>query len=159
VLKLIEKLGKTKSENVVYADFMKLGDCFQVIGQDFRIVGLSAGTSSWMTSFSFIRESAVENLLRVPQATIFLLFTPVNGANLEAARHRIDSIPGVNSVTKTEMSANDLNLYAKVISAPLKLMEGRIYQQSKNLSIKNSPGNVAVRTCQQCYQEISDENK
>ena len=110
MLKLIEKLGKTKSKNMVYADFMKLGDCFQVIGQDFRIVGLSAGTSSWMTSFSFIRESAVENLLRVPQATSFLLFTPVNGANLEAARHRINSISGVNSVTKTEMSAKDLNL-------------------------------------------------
>lgn len=101
---------------------LKVGDSFQVMGQDFKIVGLSADTSSWMTSFFFIRKSAVENLLRVPQATSFLLVTPVDGATLEDVRQRLDSIPGVNALTKTEMASNDLNLFAKVFSAPLKLM-------------------------------------
>lgn len=101
---------------------LQVGDSFQVMGQDFKIVGLSANTSSWMTSFFFIRKSAVENLLRIPEATSFLLVTPVDGVTLEDVRQRLDSIPEVNALTKTEMASNDLNLFAKIFSAPLKLM-------------------------------------
>lgn len=101
---------------------LQIGDSFQVMGKDFKIVGLSAGTSSWMTSFFFIRKSAVENLLRIPQATSFLLVTPVDGASQEDLKQRLGSIPGVNVLTKIEMGNNDLNLFAKVFSAPIKLM-------------------------------------
>ena len=101
---------------------LRIGDGFTVMGKDFTIVGLSEGTSSWMASFFFIRISAAEDLLRVPRATSFLLITTVDSANLQDVRQGLDAIPGVNALTKPEMSANDLKLFAKVFSAPLKLM-------------------------------------
>lgn len=101
---------------------LQIGDSFQVIGQDFTIVGLSSGTSSWMTSFFFIRKEAVENLLRIPQATSFLLVAPASGSAPDTVRQQLDTIPGANALTKKEMATNDLNLIAKVFSAPLRLM-------------------------------------
>jgi putative ABC transport system permease protein len=101
-----------------------IGDAFEVMGQDFTIVGLSDGTTSWMTSYFFIRKSAAEKLLRAPGAVSFLLVEPKLGANPKDIQSRLDNLPGVNALTKDEMAVNDLNLFAKVFSAPLKLMVG-----------------------------------
>jgi putative ABC transport system permease protein len=103
---------------------LRIGDAFEVMGQDFTIVGLSEGTTSWMTSFFFVRKSAAERLLRAPGATSFLLVTPDDGTTPKDILQRLDALSGVNALTKEEMAANDLNLFAKVFSAPLKLMVG-----------------------------------
>ena len=101
---------------------LRIGDTFEIMGQDFTIVGLSAGTTSWMTSFFFIRTSAAEKLLRAPGATSFLLVTPTEGVAPEDLRGRLNDLSGVNALTKGEMAANDLKLFAKIFSAPLRLM-------------------------------------
>jgi putative ABC transport system permease protein len=101
---------------------MQIGDNFKVMGNVFKIVGFSKGTSSWMTSFIFIRKTAAENLLRIPQATSFLLVTPASGQTPVELSQRLDAISGADALTKTEMAANDIKLFAKVFSAPLKLM-------------------------------------
>lgn len=101
---------------------LSLGDSIEVMGQEFTIVGLSDGTTSWMTSFFFIRKSAAENLLRAPGAVSFLLVTPAEGADTDDLVRRLDDLPGVNALTKATMAANDLKLFAKIFSAPLKLM-------------------------------------
>ena len=103
---------------------LHIGDTFEVMGQDFTIVGLSDGTTSWMTSFFFIRKSAAEKLLRAPGAVSFLLIELEVGANPNDIQSRLDDLPGVNALTKDEMAANDLKLFARVFSAPLKLMVG-----------------------------------
>ena len=103
---------------------LHIGDIFEVMGQDFTIVGLSEGTTSWMTSFFFIRKLAAEKLLRAPGAVSFLLIEPEMGVNSKDVQSRLDDLPGVNALTKDEMAANDLKLFAKVFSAPLKLMVG-----------------------------------
>ena len=103
---------------------LKLGDQVEVMGKDFTIVGLSNGTTSWMTYF-FIRKEVAEDLLLAPAgATSFLLLTTSDGANLDDILRRLNNISGVNALTKREMAANDLKLFAKVFSAPLKLMVG-----------------------------------
>jgi len=101
-----------------------IGDVFEVMGQDFTIVGLSEDTTSWMTSFFFIKKSAAEELLRAPGATSFLLVTLNEEAVLDDVQIRLNDLPGVNALTKTETAANDISLFAKVFSAPLKLMVG-----------------------------------
>ena len=103
---------------------LRIGDTFKVMGQDFTIVGLSDGTTSWMTSFFFIQKSAAESLLRAPGATSFLLIIPDDAMASSDILQRLDTLPGVNALTKEEMAANDLNLFAKVFSTPLKLMVG-----------------------------------
>ncbi len=103
---------------------LHLGDKIQVLGKDFAIVGLSNGTTSWMTSFFFVNKSDAEALLLAPGATSFLLVTPSDGASPETVVQGLNNLPGVNALTKREMAANDLKLFAKVFSAPLKLMVG-----------------------------------
>lgn len=101
---------------------LSLGDSIDLMGQTFTIVGLSDGTTSWMTSFFFIRRSAAENLLRAPGAVSFLLVSPAEGTYTEEILHRLNDLQGINALTKVTMSTNDLNLFAKIFSAPLKLM-------------------------------------
>ncbi|MBM3180319.1 MAG: ABC transporter permease [Chloroflexi bacterium] len=103
---------------------LKLGDEVEVMGKDFTIVGLSSGTTSWMTSFFFVRKQDAEDLLLAPNATSFLLLTTSDGASLDDILRRLNNISGVNALTKKDMSANDIILFANIFSAPLKLMVG-----------------------------------
>jgi len=103
---------------------LKIGDEVEVMGKDFTIVGLSNGTTSWMTSFFFLRKEAAEDLLLAPGATSYLLLTTSGGADLDEILRRLNALSGVNAVTKKEMTANDLKLFAQIFSTPLKLMIG-----------------------------------
>ena len=99
-----------------------LGDQVEVMGRDFTIVGLSRGTVSWMTSYFFVRKQDAEKLMLAPDATSFLLVTTTPDANQEYIIQRLKRFSGVSILTKKEMAANDLKLFAKVFSAPLRLM-------------------------------------
>jgi putative ABC transport system permease protein len=103
---------------------LQLGDQVDVMGKDFTIVGLSSGTTSWMTSFFFIRKQDAENLLLTPGATSFLMVSISDGADVDDILRRLNDISDVNAITKMQMAANDLKLFAKIFSAPLKLMVG-----------------------------------
>jgi putative ABC transport system permease protein len=103
---------------------LKIGDKVDVMGSDFTIVGLSKGTASWMTSFFFVRKRDAEELLLAPGATSFLLLTTSNGADSDQILRRLNGLSGVNALPKKQMAVNDLKLFAKVFSAPLRLMVG-----------------------------------
>ena len=63
---------------------LALGDEVEIMDREYRLVGLSEGTTSWMTSFIFIRKTAAETLLGVPSgAASFLLVTPRTGLRLK----------------------------------------------------------------------------
>jgi putative ABC transport system permease protein len=103
---------------------LRIGDQVEVMGKDFTIVGLSSDTTSWMTSFFFIRKRDAEDSLLKPGATSFLLLTTTKDADTERILQRLHDFSGVNALTKPSMAANDLKLFAKIFSAPLKLMVG-----------------------------------
>lgn len=101
---------------------LALGDTVEVLGKDLVIVGLSNGTTSWMTSFIFVRKKEAETLLLLPGKSSFLLVSTASGADRDEIMRRINRQDGVNAVLKMEMEKNDLRLFSKVFSAPLKLM-------------------------------------
>lgn len=103
---------------------LEIGDEVEVLGKDFAIVGLSNGTTSWMTSFFFIQKTTAEDLVLSPGATSFLLLKTSDAANPGDILRQINGLSGVNAMTKGEMAANDLKLFAKIFSTPLKLMVG-----------------------------------
>lgn len=103
---------------------IELGDRVEVMGQEFAVVGLSDDTASWMTSFFFLPASAAEGLLRTPQAASFVFVTLEPGASAEAVRREISELPGTQALSKSEMEANDIDLYAEFFSAPVRLMSG-----------------------------------
>jgi putative ABC transport system permease protein len=98
------------------------GDTLSVLNRTFMVVGLSAGTSTWMMSFAFVRKTAAESLLLVPGATGFLLVTPANGISAEIMRDRLSTLPGTHVSLKSELVANDVALLTRSFSAPLRLM-------------------------------------
>jgi putative ABC transport system permease protein len=99
-----------------------LGDKFDILDKEFAVVGLSEGTTSWMTSFLFIRKTAAESLLRAPDATSFLLLTPSERFSPEELRARLKDVPGAEALLKRDMIANDAKLFGGIFSAPLQLM-------------------------------------
>jgi putative ABC transport system permease protein len=103
---------------------LTIGDQVEVMGRDFTIVGLSSGTTSWMTSFFFIRKKDAEDLLLIPNATSFLLLATTENADIEQIIQRLNGFSDVNALTKQQMAANDLKLFARIFSAPLRLMVG-----------------------------------
>lgn len=103
---------------------LELGEKIEIMDDEFTIVGLSEGTTSWMTSFFFIRKSAAESLLRAPGASSFLLVTPQDGIAAETVRDRLVIQNGVEAQLKSEMAANDLKLFARIFLTPLRLMVG-----------------------------------
>ena len=99
-----------------------IGDQVEVMGRDFTIVGLSRGTTSWMTSYFFVRKQDAEKILLSSGATSFLLVATTDDADEGYIIGRLSKFSGINILTKKEMAANDLKLFAKVFSAPLRLM-------------------------------------
>jgi putative ABC transport system permease protein len=127
---IVEGRQPTTDEEMVFDRILArrheigVGDEVEVIDRTYRIVGLSGGTTSWMTSFFFLRKSAVEDLFRAPGATSFLLVEVQEGESSEAVRDRISGLAGVEALLKSEMEANDSRLFAKFFSAPVRLMTG-----------------------------------
>lgn len=99
-----------------------LGDTVEIMDRAFAVVGLSEGTTSWMTSFVFIRKGAAEALWRTPGGTSFLLVTPPPRMTAHALRDRLTDLLGADALLKDEVIANDARLFARFFSAPLQLM-------------------------------------
>ena len=101
---------------------LTIGDRFELMGADFEIVGLSEGTTSWMTSFVFIQKAAAEELLGAPGATSLLLVTPESGVERDPLLRRLEMIDGVDALAKVDVIRNDTKLLVEVFSAPIRLM-------------------------------------
>jgi putative ABC transport system permease protein len=103
---------------------IEVGDTVAVVGQEFKVTGLSSDTTSWMTSFLFIQKAEAEKLFRTPHATSFLLVTPTGGADAGELRGRLNDgrLAGAHALLKSDVVTNDHNLFARFFSAPLQLM-------------------------------------
>jgi putative ABC transport system permease protein len=109
-----------------------VGEGVSIMGQEFTVVGLSSDTTSWMTSFLFIRKADAEKLFRAPGATSFLLVTPASGTDAGELGDRLNgspggspggaTLPGAQALLKSDVITNDHELFARFFSAPLQLM-------------------------------------
>ena len=125
---------------------IKVGERIGVMGQEFTVVGLSSDTTSWMTSFLFLRKADAEKLFRTPGpgatpsgaaeatgtgaataatgATSFLLVTPMAGTDASELSDRLNNgrLAGAHALPKSDMVTNDHDLFARFFSTPLQLM-------------------------------------
>ncbi|MBF6612517.1 MAG: ABC transporter permease [Chloroflexi bacterium] len=102
---------------------IKIGDRLTLLGREFTVVGSSKETAMWAASVLFVRKSALESLLKAPGATSMLLVNPSGGITPEALRDRLRSdLPGTNVLLKSEVIANDKQLFARIYNGPLLLM-------------------------------------
>ena len=101
---------------------LAVGDRVDVMGRSFQVVGLSDGTSSWMTSFVFVRRPVLAAMLGVPGTSSFVFVSPSAGTSTEALTARLSRVEGVSVESVGAMVAEDYNTLARVFKMPLQLM-------------------------------------
>ena len=102
---------------------LRIGSTLDYRGERLRIVGLSSGTSGFMTPLAFATRTTVNALNRQPGTANFFLVRPRPGVAPEALASRIDrTVPGVSALTRREVAANDRRLFVDPFSGPLLAM-------------------------------------
>jgi len=92
-------------------------------GARLRIVGLSSGTSGFMTPLAFATRATVNALGRLPGTAGFFLVRPAPGVGAELVADRIErAVSGVSALTRGEVAANDRRQFVDPFSAPLAAM-------------------------------------
>jgi putative ABC transport system permease protein len=99
---------------------MGVGTTFSLAGMSFRVVGVSAGTSMFMTSLVFVRHSMTDTLLRAPRTTSAIL---VGTADPAATRALLEK-KGMTVLDRAEVRAEDLRLATKIYGKIIKVMVG-----------------------------------
>lgn len=97
---------------------LRIGDDIGVLGERFRIVGLSRGTASFMTGLVFVTHAAVDGLLRQEGSTTAVL---VGAADPDAARTRLEAA-GLAVLSRSDLRRAGLALATRVYGTPLRLM-------------------------------------
>lgn len=109
----------------VFADEhgLEVGSTLRFRGVDLRIVGLSSGTSGFMTPLAFTTRSTTNALNELPETATFLLVTPGPGVAPEALIGTIEAeVPGVSAHLRDDLAANDRELFVGAFSGPLLAM-------------------------------------
>lgn len=103
---------------------VRLNDNFGLMGQTFKVVGLSDGSTTWMTSYLFMRLDAAQRLFGSPGMISVVLVTPSAGISPSELRSRLSGIPGVDAMLKSDLIATTRSTYLSIFGAPLELMAG-----------------------------------
>ncbi len=102
---------------------LSFGDRVEILGEEFKIVGLSSGTSSWMTGTFFITFDAASKLLLTRKSAGFLLVSVNQKSQIETIKAKISQkVQNLTVTTKKEVADNDVDLFAGVFSGPLRFM-------------------------------------
>ncbi len=100
-----------------------VGSTLRFRGADLRIVGLSSGTTGFMTPLAFTTRTTANALNEQPSTATFLLVTPEGGVEPAELASRIESaVPGVSARLRDQLAANDRDLFVGSFSGPLLAM-------------------------------------
>jgi putative ABC transport system permease protein len=92
-------------------------------GRPLRIVGLSRGTTAWMTPLAFATRRTLNELSRQPGTASFFLVDPRHGVSPAGLAARIErAVPGVSALTREEAAANDRSLFTGAFNGILLAM-------------------------------------
>ena len=102
---------------------LSVGSTLEYRGTPLRIVGISSGTSGFMTPLAFASRRTVNALSRQPGTANFFLVRPDPGVEPAALAALISrSVPGVSALTRREIAANDRQQFVDPFSGPLLAM-------------------------------------
>lgn len=102
---------------------IEVGQTIRVGDYAFPVVGLSAGTNSWMTTLVFVRKSELERYLLIPGLSSFLLVVPTPGTPPATLRKHLQGMGGSEVWLKPQLGTNDIAVY-QAFFKPIRLMGG-----------------------------------
>lgn len=98
----------------------EVGSQIRYGGRALKVVGISAGTSGFMTPLEFTTRATANALTERPNTATFLLVTPQDGVDVTVLERRIDAaVPGVSAVLRDALKARDRALVVGAFSGPL----------------------------------------
>lgn len=101
---------------------IRVGDFLTILDKRLRVAGLSGGTSSWMTGTFFVTYDTASELLAARGNPSFLLVTLDPGTPRDKVARRIEHETKLTVTPRPQVDANDLALYARILSGPIRLM-------------------------------------
>ena len=102
---------------------LRLGSTLRFRGENLRVVGLTSGTSGFMTPLAFTTRQTANRLNEQPKTATFLLVAPRRGLAPQAAAAAIErAVPGVSARLSSEVARNDRALFVGAFSGPLAAM-------------------------------------
>jgi putative ABC transport system permease protein len=100
-----------------------VGSTLRFRGADLILVGLSRGTSGFMTPLAFSTRQTANALNKLPQTASFVLVSPDRGVDPQALARRIETeVGGVSARSADDLAANDRELIVGAFSGPLLAM-------------------------------------
>lgn len=101
----------------------KVGSTLRYGGRELTVVGLSRGTSGFMTPLEFTTRATANALTERPNTATFVLVTPKRGVDTETLRRRIDAaVPAVSALLRDTLASRDRDLVVSAFSGPLLAM-------------------------------------
>lgn len=104
------------------ANALRPGASFRLMGREFQVVGLSAGTNSFMSFTAFAAWSDVSSVLRTTDRTSFLLVRLREGARPDSIRAAVPA--GVAVHTPMDLIRESEKTLNRVMGSSLKLLLG-----------------------------------
>jgi putative ABC transport system permease protein len=102
---------------------LTVGSIVEHRGSPLRVVGLSRGTTAWMTPLAFATRSTLNALSRQPGTASFFLVRPEANVSPLALAERLErEVSGVAAITREEAAANDRSLFTGAFNGLLLAM-------------------------------------
>lgn len=102
---------------------LRVGSVLRFRGAGLRVVGLSRGTSGFMTPLAFTTRATANALNAQPGTASFLLVTPRRDVDPGVIARRIEAtVPGVSAHLRDELARRDRDLLVGAFSGPLAAM-------------------------------------
>lgn len=99
---------------------LRIGSTLAYRATRLRVVGLSSGTSGFMTPLAFATRQTVNELSHQPRTANFFLVQPASGVPPATLAARIDrEVVGVSALTRTEVRRNDRALFTNALKGML----------------------------------------
>lgn len=102
---------------------LAIGDTLEYRGAPLRVVGLSSGTSGFMTPLVFVTRETLDALNRQVGTVNFILVSQALGADPRTIAARLNTrFAGISARTREEVAASDRRQFVDRFSAPLLAM-------------------------------------
>ncbi len=102
---------------------LALGDTLTLLGRDFTVVGLTRGTSSWMSPYIFITLDAAEQALGLSGIVSYHFLRLPPGTDVQETARRVEAaLPGISVMTPDEIANADRRVLANIMDTPINVM-------------------------------------
>jgi len=102
---------------------IEVGDEIDLLGRDFKVVGLTRETASWMSPYVFITLDAAESALGLSGIVSYHLLRLPENVDIRAAASAVeDRIPGIEVLTPDQIAEADQRVLATIMDTPINIM-------------------------------------